>query len=223
MSIIPDRMPATHGSAAGDSLEIETHASSRMLDTLSRHRCLGCGECCRWHGYVFLYRDDIESLARKLSASEEEFLMRRCIVLRWEWDGAPQFRIALARTELTDECTFLSGSACTIHEVKPLLCKAGPAAWPWIRDERSFWFYAKTSPSFHHPSGTLPRSEANSWFVKTRRAEEVASDATSLSSLAMICGVSEAILERMAVVEFTPNKEAQHVRNTESGRSHSTR
>jgi hypothetical protein len=126
----------------------------------------------------------------------------------------------LARKEVADECTFLSGSICTIHEFKPLLCKAGPAAWPWIRDERSFWFYAGISPSFRHPSGTFPRSEANSWFVKTRRAEEVASNATSLPSLATICGVPEAVLERMTVVEFTSSEEAQHVRNTEAGSSH---
>src|SRR5712692_258245 len=145
---------------AGNSSEIEAHADDRILEALSRHRCVGCGECCRWPGQVILYAEDIKRIAKELHLAEEDFLIRCCVVVWWKEGDCDQFRIALARKEGGSECIFLNGALCTIHEFKPLKCKAGPCGWSWIGNPRYFWYYVRRSPSFYHPKGTLPRAEA---------------------------------------------------------------
>jgi uncharacterized protein len=177
-------------------------ASAPMLQTLSRHRCTGCGDCCRWPGQVFLYPDDIKSISAQLKIPVREFLLTRCVVLRWEWQGYPQFRIALARKADYTGCVFLRGTQCGIHEFKPLMCKAGPAGWPWIREPKFFWYYVASSPSFQNEPGTLSLAEANEFFVATRSAEAAASQAASLEALSRICEVPEEALQALKIIDF---------------------
>jgi Fe-S-cluster containining protein len=182
--------------------ELEEFADSRVLQALSGHSCIGCGACCRWGGRVFLYADDIKRLAMKLCLTEEEFLLTRCVALRWLSPAGDQFRIALSWKGQTPECTFLEGARCGIHSFKPLLCKAGPAGWPWISNEKYFWFYERRSPSFRHEPGALVLSEANMWFVATRQAETIARQGSSLSALATAAGISASVISRLEVIEF---------------------
>jgi Fe-S-cluster containining protein len=187
---------------AGTRLEIEAKADQRILETLSQHCCVACGECCRWHGYVLLHAGDIKWIASKLDLAESDFLLHWCIVVWWRWGDCDQFRIALARKPRVDECIFLDGARCRIHEYKPLQCKAGPAAWSWISNPKFFWFYVRNSPSFDHRPGTFSLTVANSWFVATRNAAAVVSQATSLQSLAVVSEVSEETLRRLDMYEF---------------------
>ena len=186
----------------GKSYIIEKYVDDRILDALSRHRCVACGACCRWRGQVFLYPDDIKRLAEKLMLTVEQFLIRWCVVVWWTWDDTRQFRIGLARKDVGNECVFLEGNLCSIHEFKPLLCKAGPAAWGWLWNPKYFWHFVQESPSFRHSTGGLSRDEANHWFVSTRSAEAAASHATSLTTLAEVSGISEEVLQVLPVVEF---------------------
>jgi uncharacterized protein len=186
----------------GSSDRIEMYADEGMLKTLSRHCCVGCGACCRWPSQVFLYADDIKRIAGRLGTEVDEFLLRWCVIVWWKWDTYLQFRIALARRAAGNECVFLKGSLCSIHEFKPLLCKAGPAAWGWIRNSEYFWYFVRESPSFRHPAGTFSGTDANHWFVTTRIAEAVASQATSVQELALVSDVSQEVLQRLDLVEF---------------------
>lgn len=185
----------------GHAPEIQTHADERMLDALSRHRCVGCGACCRWPGQVYLYSDDIDRLSNTLGIDRATFLTRYCTILHWPWAGSEQFRIALARKP-SGECMFLEGAVCTVHKFKPLMCKAGPAAWPFINNARAFWFYVKNSPSFQHPAGTMSLVEANEAYLDTRKEESIVGSVHSLSSLAGTLGLAEAVLQRLPLVQF---------------------
>ena len=134
----------------GNNLEIEQHAAPEVLRVLAKHRCVGCGECCRWPGQVILYPDDIGRIAAKLRATRENFLRRHCVVVWWTSYKGIHFRVALARKQTERECLFLDGSKCSIHEFKPVKCRAGPAGWSWISNPDAFWYYVRNSPSFSH-------------------------------------------------------------------------
>jgi uncharacterized protein len=187
---------------AGNRLQIEAYADERILEALSRHRCVGCGECCRWPGQVILYADDIKRIARELDLAEEDFLTRYCVVVWWKRADCDQFRIALARKDGGRECIFLKGALCTIHQFKPLKCKAGPSGRSWIASPKYFWYYVRGSPSFRHQKEMLPRAEADRWFTATLDAEVVASSATSLAALAANTQLSEDVLRRLELIEF---------------------
>jgi Fe-S-cluster containining protein len=183
-------------------LQISEHADKAMQVALTRHKCTGCGACCRWPGQIFLYPDDIKRIARRLELSVEDFLLSRCAITWWRWASCTQYRICLARKPQSTECVFLTGSLCGIHESKPLLCKAGPAASAWIMNPRSFWYFVEKSPSFRHEIETTSLSELNDWFVATCGSEEVASQATSLTALAVVSGVSADVIQGLKLIEF---------------------
>jgi Fe-S-cluster containining protein len=186
----------------GNSLDIVANADAQTLEALSRHRCTGCGECCRWPGWVPLYADDVERLARGLGLTPEAFLTRNCVVVWWKWDDHPQFRIALAHKNGSNECVLLNGRSCSVHEFKPLKCKAGPADWYWITNPRYFSYYVNMSPSFRHPEGTFGLDEANQLFNATLEAERDACKASSLAALAAGIHVSEKFIRRLQLFEF---------------------
>src|ERR1700733_11826239 len=100
---------------------IENYADGNMLEALSHHKCIGCGSCCRWPSQVFLYADDIKRIASELKMTDAGFLVRWCVVVHWKWQDCEQFRIALARKEFGNECVFLKGTLCGIHQFKPLI------------------------------------------------------------------------------------------------------
>jgi Fe-S-cluster containining protein len=181
---------------------IESHASKDMLAMLSRHRCEGCGACCRWNGHVFLYRNDVKRIADRVELTIPDFLKRYCVVVRWRAGDVDQYRLGLARHPGNSGCIFLENSRCSIHAFKPLMCKAGPAGWPWLADPESFWMYARKSPSFNHREGTLSRGSANYWFTRTRRAAAIVQEATSLKMLARIHDVSFSAIRNLPLLGF---------------------
>jgi Fe-S-cluster containining protein len=185
---------------------IEAHANVEMLEALSRHACEGCGGCCRWRGHVYIYASDIKRIATELQMSEAEFLLGYCKIVYWPWAGSRQFRVALTRNA-AGECVFLKNLRCTIHAFKPLMCKAGPAAWPWINNSKAFWFYVQRSPSFLHPLGTMPMAEANCWFTATRDAEAEVGVAKSVMDLACILRIPESVLQCLPLMEFKEEEE----------------
>jgi Fe-S-cluster containining protein len=92
--------------------------SSSKSDSKAIFQCTMCGECCRGFGGTYVSRADIEAICAYTGILPESFVEKYCIrsgsrlVLKQNDDGY---------------CIFWD-QKCTIHPVKPRMCKA----WPFI-------------------------------------------------------------------------------------------
>ncbi len=81
--------------------------------------CTRCGDCCKGYGGTFISPDDIKAIANYLGTDSERFISEYC-----RMSGAKPL---LAQGE-NGYCIFWN-QVCTIHPVKPRMCKE----WPFIR------------------------------------------------------------------------------------------
>lgn len=87
-------------------------------------RCLRCGNCCRWHGYVNVSVEEIETIANFLSIDFDEY-MEKFVILRHDRKG-------LSLDERANgDCIYYDDESktCLIQEVKPIQCKRFPISW----------------------------------------------------------------------------------------------
>jgi uncharacterized protein len=99
---------------------------------LEEFKCLQCGNCCLWSGYVRLTEDEVDQIAGHLGISVEEFVEkrtrltndRRCLSLNENSDGS---------------CIFYSKDSrvCEINSVKPLQCRSFPMHWNFLAWEQT--------------------------------------------------------------------------------------
>lgn len=82
--------------------------------------CQQCGECCKGYGGVFVTAQDIEAIAAYINTRPTDFVTRYC-----QMSGS---RPVIAQGA-DGYCIFWdSKRQCTIHPVKPRMCRA----WPFI-------------------------------------------------------------------------------------------
>ena len=98
--------------------------------------CQMCGQCCTGEGGIVLSRSDLERLSSFLDLSLDAFAERYAI----------QSGSSLYLTTKEDgSCVFFTpGSGCTVHSVKPEICRAWPFFLGNLRDEMS-WRMAQDS------------------------------------------------------------------------------
>ncbi|MEE4359034.1 MAG: YkgJ family cysteine cluster protein [Desulfococcaceae bacterium] len=82
--------------------------------------CQQCGECCRGYGGTYVTPEDMQAIARYINTDPDTFGSQYC-----RMSGS---RAVLAQGE-NSYCIFWKDKICTIHPVKPRMCKA----WPFIR------------------------------------------------------------------------------------------
>jgi len=80
--------------------------------------CKKCGDCCKGYGGTFVTAEDIEAIAAYIKMDPERFVADYCDMS----GGKP----VLAQGE-NGYCIFWD-EVCTIHPVKPRMCRA----WPFI-------------------------------------------------------------------------------------------
>jgi Fe-S-cluster containining protein len=80
--------------------------------------CQNCGDCCKGYGGTFVSPDDIKVIAGFIGEDTKDFLKRYC-----QMSGD---RPVLIQGD-NGYCTFWDDQ-CTIHRVKPRMCRA----WPFI-------------------------------------------------------------------------------------------
>ncbi len=80
--------------------------------------CRKCGECCKGYGGTFVTRADIEAIAEYIDSDSETFVDDYCVLS----GGKPVLKQAESGF-----CVFWD-RLCTIHPVKPRMCKA----WPFL-------------------------------------------------------------------------------------------
>lgn len=81
--------------------------------------CRRCGDCCKGFGGTYLSPADVERISSFIGVSQREFLRGYCTLS----GGKP----IIAQAE-TGYCIFWD-QLCTIHPVKPRMCRQ----WPFIR------------------------------------------------------------------------------------------
>ena len=80
--------------------------------------CQQCGDCCQGYGGTYVTEADIERIAAHIGETPESFLANFCD----DSAGKP----VLTQND-SGKCVFF-GENCTIHPVKPRMCRA----WPFI-------------------------------------------------------------------------------------------
>ncbi len=81
-------------------------------------QCKNCGECCNGYGGTYLTKDDITFISNYINTDPEAFLKNYC-----QKSGRKYIL-----TQKNDGYCIFWDTLCTIHPVKPRMCKA----WPFI-------------------------------------------------------------------------------------------
>jgi Fe-S-cluster containining protein len=81
-------------------------------------KCNQCGDCCRGYGGTFVTEEEIKTIAEYLNKDPESFARDYCRMS----GGKPVL------TQGHDAYCIFWNKFCTIHPVKPHMCKA----WPFI-------------------------------------------------------------------------------------------
>jgi len=93
-------------------------------NSLENFKCVRCGNCCRWSGYVRISREEINIIADYLDMDVEDFIE--------EYTRLTSDRTGLSLIENPDgSCVFHCDdpSGCKINDVKPIQCRNFPFIW----------------------------------------------------------------------------------------------
>ncbi len=100
--------------------------------------CQGSGNCCvsrGGYGFVFLTKEDRQSMAEALNISTVAFTKQFCV----QEDG-----IWRLKDGVSDDCVFLLENRCTVYKGRPTQCRTWPF-WPetlntrtWSKEVASF-------------------------------------------------------------------------------------
>lgn len=98
--------------------------------------CTQCGECCKGYGGTFLGGEDIRAIADFLGISQEEIRQRYCSFS----GGRPIL------TQGPDGYCIFFNQNCSIHPVKPRMCRNWPFIQSLLVDIRNWYVMADSCP-----------------------------------------------------------------------------
>lgn len=96
-----------------ERIELDVMNSSKVFE------CQKCGVCCKGYGGIFVTDYEIKAIAEFLTITQDEFLSGYC-----EESGGR----TMLRTGENGYC-IMWDDLCTIHHVKPSLCRT----WPYLK------------------------------------------------------------------------------------------
>lgn len=99
--------------------------------------CRQCGDCCKGFGGTYLSAEDIDCIAAFIHTAPESFLEKYC-----QFSGK---KPVLAQSE-NGYCIFWKDRICTIHPVKPRMCKAWPFIPNVLKDPENWYIMAGLCP-----------------------------------------------------------------------------
>jgi Fe-S-cluster containining protein len=102
----------------------------------SLFRCRMCGDCCRGFGGTVVEGSDVKSIAQVTGIAPEDLLRRYCVP-----SGS---NMVLAQGE-NGYCVFWD-QVCTIHPVKPRMCRQWPHIPAVLEDVRNWHVMASVCP-----------------------------------------------------------------------------
>ena len=98
--------------------------------------CKKCGICCKGYGGTFVTKQDIKTIASYINTGPKDFVADFC-----QMSGNKPL---LAQAE-NGYCIFWE-KLCTIHPVKPRMCKAWPFIEPILVDSDNWNVMARACP-----------------------------------------------------------------------------
>lgn len=88
-----------------------------------KFKCTGCGGCCTGEpGYVWVNREEMETMAARLGITLEKFIQT--------YTRQIFGRYSLRENRVTYDCVFLKGKECAVYEARPLQCRT----FPWWKE-----------------------------------------------------------------------------------------
>jgi Fe-S-cluster containining protein len=113
------------GTKRKTTLSKETEKMTLLgLDDMLPFECKACGGCCKGRPNIILTPYDIFRLARHFSLNMADVFDRYC-----DYCEEPNSRLLLAKIAprpLDKGCPFLKNGKCSVHPVKPILCRIFP-------------------------------------------------------------------------------------------------
>jgi Fe-S-cluster containining protein len=99
--------------------------------------CTRCGDCCKGYGGTFVGPEDIAAIAAFIGSDPSEVAVRCCRLSGGKY--------ILAQRE-NGYCIFWDHGGCTIHPVKPRLCRRWPFIESVVRDPLNWMIMAGFCP-----------------------------------------------------------------------------
>jgi uncharacterized protein len=99
--------------------------------------CRQCGDCCKGFGGTYVSPEDVQAIAAFIHMDSQLFLEKCC-----QLSGK---KTVLAQAE-NGYCVFWKDRICTIHPVKPRMCKAWPFIPNVLRDPQNWYIMAGLCP-----------------------------------------------------------------------------
>lgn len=119
-SVILHRMNAELQTGYNFRFASITQSSLPVNKIMNIFECKKCGDCCKGYGGTFVTDSDIEAIAAYVKVEPRYFLRDYC-----QMSGT---RPVLAQGK-DGYCIFRENKICSIHPVKPRMCRA----WPFIQ------------------------------------------------------------------------------------------
>lgn len=116
-----------------------------LLDRKARFAfaCAGCGDCCRGREDIVLSGYDLWRIAHRLGLPPRIVARGYCRGSIGPVSGLPVLRLAPVK-EQRNNCPFLDGGLCAIHDAEPLVCALYPLAQEISREGRVDYFLQPT-------------------------------------------------------------------------------
>jgi Fe-S-cluster containining protein len=112
---------------------------SDQIDGDALFECRLCGDCCKGYGGTFVTREDIEAISRYIGTDSRKFVTEYCQL------SANKPILAQGSNGY---CIFWD-KLCTIHPVKPLMCKRWPFLESILVDPKNWLTMADSCPGIH--------------------------------------------------------------------------
>jgi Fe-S-cluster containining protein len=106
------------------------------IDGNELFECRLCGDCCKGYGGTFVSRQDIEAISRYIGIDARQFVAEYC-----QLSGK---KPVLAQR--SDGYCIFWDKLCTIHPVKPQMCKRWPFLKSLLADSANWQIMADSCP-----------------------------------------------------------------------------
>ena len=112
---------------------------SDFISTAELFECRMCGDCCKGYGGTYLTAEDIKAISCYIGSNPEIFLDRYCSL-----SGTKP----LLAQRSDGYCIFWD-KICTIHPVKPRMCRIWPFIESILVDAKNWLIMADSCPGIH--------------------------------------------------------------------------